>query len=156
MIKMTVEAANPTRLDGLAPFLDFPAAAIRSPAVPVKTGEFLRISVWVKRSIPTPQGAGGLIIRDSIGGEALQFISNEPIPAPTKVVLYRRAPSDGDFTVTLGLAGFGEAVFDTLAVERVEAPQPADPPSITQSTRPDQSAAVRTAEGGPNSGRSNR
>ncbi|MGE3819167.1 MAG: hypothetical protein AB7I30_07000, partial [Isosphaeraceae bacterium] len=121
IIKMTVEPAAGNRIENLPKYLDMPAAAIRSPAVPVKTGEFLRISVYVQRSVSTANGGGGLIVRDSIGGEALQYVTNQPVPRLSKVVMYRRAPADGALTVTLGLAGYGEAFFDELTVERVEA-----------------------------------
>jgi hypothetical protein len=140
-VKMTVEPAVEGTFDSLSPFLDFPAAAIRSPAVPVKAGQFLRISVFVKRSVASAAGAGGLIVRDSIGGEALQFVSSEAIPEFTKVVLYRRAPEDGDLTVTLGLAGYGEAYFDDLSVERVEAAAP--PPDVARLPQPRRGAAAR-------------
>ena len=60
------------------------------------------------------------MIRDSIGGEALQLTSTGPIPALTKMVFYRRAPADGELFITLGLAGYGEAFFDDVSVERVE------------------------------------
>jgi len=39
-------------------------------------------------------------------------------------VLYRKAPADGEFTVTLGLAGYGLAQFDDFRVELVEEDQP--------------------------------
>ena len=59
-------------------------------------------------------------------------------------------PSDGAFTVTLGLAGYGEAYFDDLRVEAVEqygeAPldlagrprlrRPEDAPAPSTATRP--------------------
>jgi hypothetical protein len=128
LLKMTVEAAKSVPIDTLPPFIEQPAAAIRSPAVKVRGGQFLRISVSVKRAMPTPEGFGGLIIRDSIGGEALQYVSTEAIPALTRVVIYRRAPADGDLTVTLGLAGYGEAFFDEFKIERVEAAPAFEPP----------------------------
>ena len=130
MIKMTVMPAEKWGIDSLVPFLDFPACAIRSPAVAVRAGQFLRISVLVKRTRPTVDGVGGVIVRDSIGGEALQFVSHEPMPVMTRVVLYRRAPADGELTVTLGLAGYDSVFFDDLRVERVEAAAPAEPAGV--------------------------
>jgi hypothetical protein len=64
---------------------------------------------------------GGIIVRDSIGGEQFQFRTSDPIPSFSRVVLYRKAPIDGKLTVTLGLAGYGEAFFDDFRVELVEA-----------------------------------
>ena len=132
IVKMTVDYK-----DALPPFLDFPAAAIRSPAVPMKAGEFYRISVYVQRPVASGPGKGGIVVRDSIGGEALQFSSTAPLPKLQKVVLYRRAPADGALTVTLGLAGYGDAYFDDFAIERVEAPPSGtDPGSVAELPRP--------------------
>ena len=145
-IKMTVEAAPGHTIDELPPFLDFPAAAIRSPAVKMKMGQFFRISVNVQRSTASAAGAGGVVIRDSIGGEALQFSSTAAIASLTRVVLYRRAPADGDLTVTLGLAGYGEARFDDLKIERIEATPTPTAPDIARrprSGRPATAPSVR-------------
>jgi hypothetical protein len=129
MIRMSVEPDDKTALDTTAPqFFDFPVAAIRSPAINVEAKNLIRISVLVKRPIASTPGMGGIIIRDSIGGEQLQFRTSDPIPSFSRVVLYRKAPSDGTFTVTLGLAGYGEAFFDDFRVELIEADQgPTDP-----------------------------
>ena len=53
----------------------------------------------------------------------------------TRVVLYRRAPSDGDLTVTLGLAGYDSVFFDDLRVERVEAAPSVEPPGVASLPR---------------------
>jgi hypothetical protein len=122
MIRMSVEPNDKAELDSTAPqFFDFPVAAVRSPAIKVEAKNLIRISVLVKRSIASTPGMGGIIVRDSIGGEQFQFRTSEPIPAFSRVVLYRKAPEDGTFTVTLGLAGYGEAFFDDFRVELVEA-----------------------------------
>jgi hypothetical protein len=121
MIRMVVEPAKKEDLDKNVPYFDFPIAAIRSPGIPVQAKNLIRISVLVKRSIASNPGMGGIIVRDSIGGEQLQFRSPDPIPAFSRVVMYRKAPADTTLTVTLGLAGYGEAYFDDLKVELVEA-----------------------------------
>jgi hypothetical protein len=129
-LRVAVEPAEKRSSDTLPPYLDFPIAAVRSPAVQVRTGQFFRISIWVHRPLNiTPRGMGGVIVRDSIGGEPLQFRWQDSIVEFSKVILYRRAPADGELTVTLGLAGYGEANFDDFRVEVVEetpAPTPAD------------------------------
>ena len=57
----------------------------------------------------------------SIGGEALQFSSTGSFPSLTRVVLYRRVPADGEMSVLLGLAGYGDAYFDDVSIQRIEA-----------------------------------
>ncbi|HKM54095.1 MAG TPA: hypothetical protein VJY33_11860, partial [Isosphaeraceae bacterium] len=74
-----------------------------------------------ERPIASLPGMGGIIARDSIGGEQFQYRTADPIPAYSRVILYRKAPADGSFSVTLGLAGYGEAYFDDFRVELVEA-----------------------------------
>ena len=122
ILKLAVQATDKDRIDRLPPTLDFPLAAIRSPEVQVKAGQFIRISVDVSKPIYHPDGHGGVIVRDSIGGEPLQFRYNDVIIDLTPVVLFRRAPADGVVTVTLGLAAYGEAFFNNFKVEVVEGP----------------------------------
>ncbi|MDG3005137.1 hypothetical protein [Paludisphaera mucosa] len=120
-IRMNATPVDPKELETtLPPFVDHPLVAVRSPALKVQANNLLRISVMVRRPISSAPGAGGLIVRDSIGGEQLQFRSSDFIANWSRVVLYRKAPADGEFTVTLGLAGYGEAWFDDFRVELVE------------------------------------
>jgi len=120
-VKLEVKPARAEELDTLAPqFLDFPVAAIRSPPIRVETNNLIMISVLVKRVWPSAPGLGGVIVRDSIGGEQFQFRTSGPIPQYSRVLLFRKAPADGTFTVTLGLAGYGEACFDDFSVQVIE------------------------------------
>jgi hypothetical protein len=122
VIRMRVESTSAADLDTTAPqFFDFPVAAVRSPAIKVQAKNLIRISVLVKKPAPSAPGMGGIIVRDSIGGEQFQYRTSDPIPSYSRVVLYRKAPADMEFTVTLGLAGYGEAFFDDFRVELVEA-----------------------------------
>ncbi len=134
VIKLEVKAEQPKDLDTIQPFLDFPVAAIRSPPIRVERNNLIRISVLVKRVFPSVQGAGGVIVRDSIGGEQFQFRTSDPIPEFQRVLLFRKAPGDGTFTVTLGLAGYGEALFDDLRVEVVEEDNAVAAPDLVRRT----------------------
>ncbi len=135
MLKMTVGAKDAKGLDQLPPFVDFPVAAVRSPAVRVGAKQFVRISVLVHRPIAGAPGAGGVIVRDSIGGEPLQFRTTDPIAELSRVVLYRRVPADGEMTVTLGLAGYGDVFFDDLRIEPVVSIPPSVPQAVDVPTR---------------------
>jgi len=132
MIRMNVEPKNKEDLDNNLPFFDFPVAAIRSPAIKVEAKNLIRISVLVKRPIASAPGMGGIIVRDSLGGEQLQFRTSDPIPSFSRVVIYRKAPTDGSLTVTLGLAGYGEAFFDDFRVELVEADEVPGSPDVAE------------------------
>jgi hypothetical protein len=126
------------RVDRLPPTTAFPLAAIRSPEVKVKAGQFLRISVELAKQRYHQEGHGGLIMRDSIGGEPLQFRYSDGVLELTPAVIFRRAPADGVVTVTLGLAAQGEAFFNNFRVEVAEAPGPsgAEAPDSGGTTRP--------------------
>lgn len=133
-------ACGPTdvkEIDALAPFLDHPAAAVRTPEIQVGAGQLIRVRVMVRMPRAVTPGLGGLIVRDSIGGEHLEFRTAGAIPDWREVVLYRRPDRDGPFSVTLGLAGYGEAFFDDLVIERVEgAPaQPVEPGGLANRPR---------------------
>ena len=109
------------RLDSIVPFADHPVVAVRSPGVPVRAGEMYRISVMVNMTNSTVPGNGGLIIRDSIGGERLQYRTPHGlIDQWFQVVYYRRIPADGELSVTLGLAAVsGSAGLDDLRIEPI-------------------------------------
>jgi hypothetical protein len=132
VIKLEVKAERPKELDTLQPFLDFPVAAIRSPPIRVERNNLIRISVLVKRMLVSAPGAGGVIVRDSIGGEQFQYRTSDAIPEFERILLFRKAPADGTFTITLGLAGYGEALFDDLRVEVVEQDDGRAAPDLVQ------------------------
>ena len=133
VLKLEVKAP-PAELDTTAPqFLDFPVAAVRSPPIRVESNNLIRISVLRRRVWPSSQGLGGLIVRDSIGGEAFESRIFGPLPDYYRILMFRKAPADGTFTVTLGLAGYGEAYFDNLRVEVIEHEPSTVPPDLVQS-----------------------
>ena len=63
-----------------------------------------------------------------------------PIPQYSRVLLFRKAPADGTFTVTLGLAGYGEAYFDDFSVQVIEEDAPAVAPDLVKSRQRGRSA----------------
>jgi hypothetical protein len=132
MLKLTVRPADPQAVDELPPFQEHPIVAVQSPPIAVKKHQFLRISARLRTDRETPAGGGGLIVRDSIGGSWLQFRQSKAIPKWSRIVLYRRAPADGDLTVTIGLAAtFGDLYIDDLRVERAVSPGAYRAPSPT-------------------------
>jgi hypothetical protein len=129
-------------IDRFPPTQDHPVAAIRTPPIPVKAKNFVRIRVLAKMPREQNKGVGGLIVRDSLGGEALQFRTTDAIPEWKEIVLYRQAPSDGELTITFGLAGYGDAFFDDLRVDVIT-----DPSRLPADGRPGESIARRPGRG---------
>jgi hypothetical protein len=138
VLKLSVAPEDPKEVDKGEPYFDYPAAAVLTPEIPVGANNLIRISVLVRRPMDSAPGKGGVIIRDSIGGEQFQFRASEAIPGFTRVVLYRKAPKDGNLRVMLGLASYGDVLFDDFRVEVVEEAGPARPvaPDIVQVPQP--------------------
>jgi hypothetical protein len=123
VLKLQVDPDKNHTLDTLPAYFDHPQAAVQSPPVKIGAGQLVRIRAYVRMIYQTPPGLGGLIMRDSIGGEALQFRTTEGTTIEWReVILYRRAASDCDLTVTFGLAGFGFVQIDDLRIDRLELP----------------------------------
>jgi hypothetical protein len=119
VLELSGRPIDPNGLDLLPGSVDQLVAAVRSPPIKVSEGEMIRIAVLVTMPTDTVSGAGGVIIRDSIGGEPLQFRSTAAIPGYQEVVIYRRAPVDGEMTVLLGYAGHQFARFDNLRIQKI-------------------------------------
>ncbi len=113
--------------DDVPAYMDHPLAAIRTPPIPIGARQLVRIRVMFRMMAATPQGAGGFIVRDSFGGEALQYRDTTATgDAWRELVLYRRAPADGDLTITFGLAGFGVVFIDEIRVDRLRSIGPSN------------------------------
>jgi hypothetical protein len=140
ILKLSVEATDAAKIDTFQPYIDFPVVAVRSPEVPVQEGQFLRISLDLSKPYLHVPGHGGVIIRDSIGGEPLQIrFAPEVIVDLTPVVFFRRVPADGVVTVTIGLAApYGEVFINNFKVEVAEAPVPGEgtPPDLARRPQP--------------------
>ena len=149
VVKLQVVPEKQDELDTILPkFFDFPIAAIRSPPIPVEANNLIRISVLVKRPYASAGGLGGIIVRDSIGGEQFQFRTNVRFRRSRGSFLFRKAPASGTFTVTLGLAGYAEAYFDDFRVEVIEEAGGREderriPPDIVQNGRRQTPASPR-------------
>lgn len=113
------------------PYLDHPAAAVRTPPVSVKANHLVRIRVLVKMPRQIVPGAGGLIVRDSLGGQRLQVKVTGGVRDWSEVVIFRRVPADTELSVLLGMAGYGIAFFDQLRIDVLgDVSNPASSPAL--------------------------
>jgi hypothetical protein len=120
------------QVDQEVPFLDHPPVAVQTDPVRVKAGQLVRIGVKLLCERNLVPGGLGVFVRDSIGGEALQFRTPGAIPDWQEVVLFRQPSEDSDLTVTVGIGAYGFLYVDDIKVQLVGPPRsdaPLDPPT---------------------------
>jgi hypothetical protein len=91
---------------------------ITSPPVPLRAGEVACIRGRVRVATPIRGSVDGLLIVDSLGGEALAERFGET-KSWQGFVMYRAAPRDCEVTLTIALTGFGEAMIDDVTISTV-------------------------------------
>lgn len=96
--------------------VESPPVWATSAAVPVETGQLLRIRGWVDVPAAITGSVDGLMVFDSLGGQALALRFGET-KGWREFVLYRVAPRHEELRVTFALTGMGEARIDDVAVE---------------------------------------
>ena len=96
--------------------IESPPVWITSPAIPVQAGQLLRIQGWVHVPRPITGSVDGLLIVDSLGGEALAARIDQT-PGWQQFTLYRIAPQSGPVTITFALTGIGEAWLDDVTIQ---------------------------------------
>ena len=129
-LRLTVRAEDP---DNPPAMVETPPMWITSPAVPVEAGQLVCIRGWVHVPTPLTGSVDGLLIIDSLSGEALA----ERIGRTggwQQFTLYRAAPQSGRMTVTFALSGLGEVRLDDVTIQLVE---PAGTGGTTQRSFPD-------------------
>jgi hypothetical protein len=108
--------ARPVEASGSPGLLESPPVWIASPPVPVEAGQLLRIQGWVRIPKPIAGSVDGLLIVDSLGGEALAGRIAQS-PRWQQFTLYRVAPQSGSMTVTFALTGMGEVWLDDVTIQ---------------------------------------
>jgi hypothetical protein len=105
------------------PLLETPPLWIVSPAIPIEAGDLFCIRGWVRIHPPLNATVDGLLVFDSISGEALAERIGQAA-AWHEFVLYRIAPRSGPLTLTFALTGLGEAWLDDVTVQVLAPPRP--------------------------------
>ena len=107
-------------------------AWVTSPTVHVSQGSVVQIQGWL--SVPKGvSGADGLLVIDSLGGEAMAIRATST-GSWQQFTVYRAVPRSGPMTLTFALCGLGEALIDDVSVQVVERGQaaPMQPPMLTR------------------------
>jgi hypothetical protein len=115
-LRLAIEAADPQKSPAA---IETPPIQFVSPQVPVEAGQTVCIYGWVKVPKPITAGDDGLMIVDSLSGEALADRIGRT-DGWRQFALYRVAPRSGPMTVTFALTGLGEAFIDDVAIQVIE------------------------------------
>jgi hypothetical protein len=157
-VRTQVDLSRTTRIEGasslhLAAAPDDPKTApglietppmwITSPAVPLESGQWVRIHGRVQVPSPITGSLDGLLIIDSLGGEALAERIGKT-DQWREFTLYRAASSAGAVSVTFALTGYGEAWIDDVTIDPLVPPtQGPTGPALTTGSLPRRLPPVR-------------
>lgn len=114
-LRLTAKMSQP---DQPALLVESPPIWIVSPPVNVEAGQWVCIQGWVNIPEPITGSVDGLLVLDSLSGEALAQRLNQT-KGWQQFAVYRIAPQRGSMTITLALSGLGEARIDDLTVRPV-------------------------------------
>ena len=116
-LRLAVTAVDPKNPPAV---VETPPVLFTSPPVQVEAGQIVCVYGWVQVPAPITGSADGLLIVDSLGGEALADRIGQT-KGWQQFALYRVAPQSGTMWVTFALSGLGEARLDDVAIQVVEA-----------------------------------
>ena len=117
-LRLSVEPVDPKYPPAL---VETAPVWITTPAVPVEAGELVCIHGWVQIPAAVTASVDGLMIIDSLTGEALAERIGQTA-GWQQFVLYRIAPRAGQMAVTFALTGLGEVWLDDVAIQPLVAP----------------------------------
>jgi hypothetical protein len=99
--------------------VESPPVLFTSPAVQVEAGQVVCIHGWVQVPTAITASTDGLLVVDSLSGEALADRIGKT-DGWRQFALYRVAPQSGPMCVTFALSGIGEAWLDDVAIQVLE------------------------------------
>jgi hypothetical protein len=112
-LHLSVAAVDPEETPSM---LQTPALWLTSPELPGETGQWFRIHGWVKVPKAITASLDGLMIFDSLGREPLAERIGKT-EGWKEFTLYRAAPANRPWRLTLALTGIGDVWIDGLTVE---------------------------------------
>jgi hypothetical protein len=96
--------------------VETPPLWVTSAPVPLEVGDLVQINAWVRIDKPITGSVDGLMVIDSLSGQALS-LRRTVTEGWRQLTMYRAAPRSGPLVVTFALAGLGEAAIDDVTVE---------------------------------------
>lgn len=132
-LQLTAVAASP---DGAPPVLHDAPVWVTSPPMPIRSGQVVEITGWIRVPEPIIGSEGGLEIVDSFGGPELALhVDSTRGWQPFR--LLRAAPETTELTVTFALAGLGTASVDAVMVRALDPPSVRRLPPVAPSATPE-------------------
>ncbi len=104
--------------------VETPPITIVSPAVPVRAGQVLHVSGWVRVGSAIAGSVDGVTLRDNLTGMTGAWHWHERREWQ-RVEMLREAYQDGDFSLTIALHGLGDVQFDDLQIIAHNVPETA-------------------------------
>jgi hypothetical protein len=101
--------------------IETPPVWITSAPVMVRRGDIVILRGWIRVPTAITGSVDGLMILDSIGGEALAERAVKT-PGWREFVLYRIATHDGPVRITFALTGLGNAWIDDVSIQTLVRP----------------------------------
>jgi hypothetical protein len=123
-LRLAAVAENPKTSPGQ---VETPPMWVTSPSVPLETGQLVRIHGHVRVPTAIAGSQDGLLIIDSLGGEALAERIGQT--EDWKEFTLYRAATTGQVSLTFALTGYGEVWIDGVTIEPLGRPaaRPAGP-----------------------------
>ena len=113
---------------------------VATPVMPIRMGEMICVSGWIRIPQPLESTVDGLMIFDSLGGEELALRFLQTAGEWRQFAFYRIVPEDNNnYSVFFALNGFGEVHLDDIQVTAV---QFSIPQISTQPAQPSQPGSV--------------
>ncbi len=115
--------------------VETPPIWVTSAPINVRRGDIAVMRGWVRVPVAITGSVDGLMILDSIGGEAMAERALKT-PGWREFFLYRVAPSDGPVWITFALTGLGNAWIDDVTIQTISprTAAPARMPVLIQPT----------------------
>ncbi|HEX3998144.1 MAG TPA: hypothetical protein VHX65_06310 [Pirellulales bacterium] len=109
--------------------VETPPVWVTTASVPARRGQIVVMRGWTRVPIAITGSVDGLMILDSIGGEALAERALKT-PGWREFVLYRIATHDGPVWVTFALTGLGDAWIDDVSMQTMSPVAAPIPPGM--------------------------
>jgi hypothetical protein len=127
-LHLQVKPANPLEPPTL---VETPPVWITTAPIAARRGEIVVMRGWLRVPVPITGSVDGLMILDSIGGEALAERALKT-PGWREFVLYRIAAQDGPVMLTFAQTGLGDAWIDDVTVQTIAPPAANQIPAAAQ------------------------